>query len=187
MRQLATDIHERYFRAAQAQPRGAVAKLGEIVAQLELTVQRQRSGAPNDHEQWRPGLAAALDQLTELLAEEGLISAFELHSSGLVQALLALLSGAAAQQPGDQPVVAPAEQRLRKQRLRAFRKCFLAGPAAAVLVHKLIAVLESIERLPVYLYDCTPGVGGYGLQVSHITTYLHLVPCCFLAVVRFVF
>lgn len=33
----------------------------------------------------------------------------------------------------------------------------------AVLVQKLIAVLESIEKLPVYLYD-TPG-SGYGLQV----------------------
>lgn len=31
------------------------------------------------------------------------------------------------------------------------------------MVQKLISVLESIERLPVYLYD-TPG-SGYGLQV----------------------
>lgn len=34
------------------------------------------------------------------------------------------------------------------------------------LVRKLVAVLESIEKLPVYSYDL-PG-SGYGLQVSHI-------------------
>lgn len=35
--------------------------------------------------------------------------------------------------------------------------------SAIILVHKLVSVLESIEKLPVYLYD-TPG-SGYGLQV----------------------
>jgi E3 ubiquitin-protein ligase HECTD1 len=35
--------------------------------------------------------------------------------------------------------------------------------SAPILVHKLVSVLESIEKLPVYLYD-TPG-SGYGLQV----------------------
>lgn len=39
------------------------------------------------------------------------------------------------------------------------------GPLPAVaLVRKLIAVLESIEKLPVYSYDS--GTAGYGLQVS---------------------
>lgn len=37
------------------------------------------------------------------------------------------------------------------------------NPAVA-LVKKLVAVLESIEKLPVYSYDL-PG-SGYGLQVS---------------------
>ena len=36
--------------------------------------------------------------------------------------------------------------------------------SAAILVHKLISVLESIEKLPVYIYD--PPGSGYGLQVS---------------------
>lgn len=35
--------------------------------------------------------------------------------------------------------------------------------SAAILVHKLISVLESIEKLPVYIYD--PPGSGYGLQV----------------------
>lgn len=35
---------------------------------------------------------------------------------------------------------------------------------AAILVHKLVSVLESIEKLPVYLYE-SPG-SCFGLQVS---------------------
>lgn len=38
-------------------------------------------------------------------------------------------------------------------------------PPAAALVRKLVSVLESIEKLPVYTYD-SPGT-GYGLQVNH--------------------
>lgn len=36
-------------------------------------------------------------------------------------------------------------------------------PPAVALVRKLVAVLESIERLPVYSYDSSSA--GYGLQV----------------------
>jgi E3 ubiquitin-protein ligase HECTD1 len=37
----AQDIYDKYFRAAQAQPRGVVAKLGAIVAQIERAVEKQ--------------------------------------------------------------------------------------------------------------------------------------------------
>jgi hypothetical protein len=37
---------------------------------------------------------------------------------------------------------------------------------AAILVHKLVSVLESIEKLPVYLYE-SPG-SCFGLQVCRI-------------------
>lgn len=39
------------------------------------------------------------------------------------------------------------------------------GCPAVSLVHKLIAVFESLEKLPVYSYDLN-GSGGYGLQVG---------------------
>lgn len=56
----------------------------------------------------------------------------------------------------------------QKQRIQVFKDCFKIkssedNNSMAILVQKLIAVLESIEKLPVYLYD-TPG-SGYGLQV----------------------
>lgn len=37
----AQEIYDKYFRAAQAQPRSVVAKLGSIVAQLEGAVEKQ--------------------------------------------------------------------------------------------------------------------------------------------------
>ena len=45
-------------------------------------------------------------------------------------------------------------------------------PPSIALIRKLIAVLESIEKLPVYNYD-SPGA-GYGLQVGvfHILFFL---------------
>ncbi|XP_076239787.1 ubiquitin fusion-degradation 4-like isoform X6 [Calliopsis andreniformis] len=156
----AQDIYERYFKAAQAQPRGVVAKLGAIVNQIEKVCQKQQSG----NREWRNILQSALEELRVLLNEEGRVSAYELHSSGLVQALLALL----AAPPGPQPPTLRATK-LRMQRIAVFKSCFHSADgnkehnSAKILVHKLVSVLESIEKLPVYLYD-TPG-SGYGLQI----------------------
>ncbi|KYN06757.1 E3 ubiquitin-protein ligase HECTD1 [Cyphomyrmex costatus] len=156
----AQEIYERYFKAAQAQPRGVVAKLGAIVNQIEKASQKQQSGS----REWRNILQTALEQLKVLLNEEGRVSAYELHSSGLVQALLALLAAPLGPSP---PTLRATK--LRMQRITAFKGCFQTKDtnkepnSAKILVHKLISVLESIEKLPVYLYD-TPG-SGYGLQI----------------------
>ncbi|XP_049940581.1 E3 ubiquitin-protein ligase Ufd4 isoform X3 [Schistocerca serialis cubense] len=156
----AQEIYDKYFKAAQAQPRGVVAKLGNIVAQIELACQKQhmRGG-----DAWRDNLRSALGELTALLQEEGLVSAYELHSSGLVQALLQLL----ATSYWDQGQHSRTTARLQKQRIRVFKRCFQDKDSGvnsvSVLVHKLVAVLESIEKLPIYLYD-NPG-SGYGLQI----------------------
>ncbi|XP_046415762.1 E3 ubiquitin-protein ligase HECTD1 isoform X1 [Neodiprion fabricii] len=156
----AQEIYERYFKVAQAQPRGVVAKLGTIVSQIEKACQKQQSG----NREWRNVLQNTLEELKILLNEEGKVSAYELHSSGLVQTLLALL----AAPPGPQPPSLRATK-LRLQRIALFKNCFQANDinheqsSAKVLVHKLVSVLESIEKLPVYLYD-TPG-SGYGLQI----------------------
>lgn len=160
----AQEIYECYFKAAQAQPRGVVAKLAAIVTQIEKAChkQQQQSGS----REWRAILQSALDELKVLLNEEGKVSAYELHSSGLIQALLALLAAppnTSAQQ------FSPRMNKLRLQRIAVFKSCFQSRDTAKgdnfakILVQKLVSVLESIEKLPVYLYD-TPG-SGYGLQV----------------------
>src|SRR5580765_3957196 len=70
--------------------------------------------------------------------------------------------------PGPSPPTLRATK-LRMQRITVFNTCLQTKDtnkehnSAKILVHKLVSVLESIEKLPVYLYD-TPG-SGYGLQV----------------------
>lgn len=163
---LAHQIYEQYFRAAQAQPRGIVAKLGNIVAQIERACQKQCSYGNNreGNNSWKEILHNALDDLTQILKEDGVVSAYELHSSGLVQALLSLLSTSY----WDQGLKSSKMNKYQKQRVQVFKQCFRNrlyddNNSVSILVHKLIAVLESIEKLPVYLYD-TPG-SGYGLQI----------------------
>lgn len=89
-----------------------------------------------------------------------------MHSSGLIQALLAMLAAPTS----NAHQLSSRMNKLRLQRIGIFKSCFQTKNStkgdnfAKVLVQKLVSVLESIEKLPVYLYD-TPG-SGYGLQVS---------------------
>ncbi|XP_071454696.1 E3 ubiquitin-protein ligase HECTD1 isoform X6 [Hetaerina americana] len=197
----AQEVYEKYFKAAQAQPRGVVAKLGNIVAQIERACQKQtnnRDGSAGGGRAWRESLETALDELLALLSAEqeegGVVSAYELHSSGLVQALVTLLSPSSSSSfwCGGSNTVSDLEDnivnalhhkstsssissrrkliKLQKERISVFKSCFKKKAAEnvdfnpeKVLVHKLVAVLESIEKLPIYLYD-TPG-SGYGLQI----------------------
>lgn len=48
----AQEIYDKYFKAAQAQPRGVVAKLGNIVAQIERACQKQHTNY-RDGAAWR--------------------------------------------------------------------------------------------------------------------------------------
>lgn len=72
---------------------------------------------------WRDILQSALCELTQLLQEEGLVSAYEVHSSGLVQALLSLL----ATSPWDHGCTAFKTNKLQKQRVALFKNCFKVG------------------------------------------------------------
>lgn len=141
--------------------------------------------------QWKELLQSALTDLKQLLHEDGVVSSYEIHSSGLVQSLLAMLSTTV----WDQGINSIKRNKLQKQRIRIFRSIFKVNTktenkyfnnynisttliisvlqneiinnenvnSAAILIHKLISVLESIEKLPVYIYD--PPGSGYGLQV----------------------
>ncbi|XP_044749275.1 E3 ubiquitin-protein ligase Ufd4 isoform X2 [Coccinella septempunctata] len=163
---LAYQIYEQYFRVAQAQPRGVVAKLGNIVAQIERACQKQCSYGNNKEggNSWKEILRVALDELTHILKEDGVVSAYELQSSGLVQALLSLLSTS----HWDQGLKSSKMNKYQKQRVQLFKQSFKNKScdghcSVTILVHKLISVLESIEKLPIYLYD-SPGY-GHSLQI----------------------
>lgn len=175
VKNMARDLYNRYFKAAQAVPRGAVAKLADIVRRIEEALEEQCacrgvmvSVGPQTN--WQTKLAGALTELAQLLHEDGVVSAYEMHSSGLVQALVAVLS----KNYWETGLTRNKVNKLQKQRINIFKECIQNQSSAeasvvpgkntaAILVQKLVSVLESTEKLPVFMYDA-PG-SGYGLQI----------------------
>lgn len=175
----ARDLHNRYFKAAQAVPRGAVAKLTQIVQLIEQAMNEQCSyrGFRKQAGDWQATLRKAFNDLVELLHDkDGVVSAYEIHSSGLVQALLTVLSKNAWENEIPHNKI----NKFHKQRVAVFKQCILNNAnsdTAAMLVQKLVAVLESTEKLPVYIYDCHGS--GYGLQIltKRLRFRLERSPC----------
>lgn len=122
---------------------------------------------------WQQVLRTALDELTRLLKDDSLVSAYELHSSGLVQALIRLF---ASEHDRDYDSIyhgktsrrrhlAMLQQRIEVVKL-ALKERTVEGVkfnAGTALVRKLVSVLETIEKLPVLLYESSGA--NYGLQV----------------------
>jgi E3 ubiquitin-protein ligase HECTD1 len=117
-------------------------------------------------------LKTALDELSRLLRDESLVSAYELHSSGLVQALIRLFT---SDHERDHDAFFGKSSRRRhaamlQQRLEVLKSVlkerniddYCVNPGRA-LVKKLVSVLETIEKLPVLLYESSGA--NYGLQV----------------------
>nr|XP_033808048.1 E3 ubiquitin-protein ligase HECTD1 isoform X6 [Geotrypetes seraphini] len=162
VRTMARDLYDDHFKAVESMPRGVVVTLRNIATQLEsaweLHTNRQYIEGENT---WRDLMKTALENLIVLLKDENTISPYEMCSSGLVQALLTVLNNSA-----DLDIKQDCGQLV--ERLNVFKAAFSENeddesrPAVA-LVRKLIAVLESIERLPLHLYD-TPG-STYNLQI----------------------
>jgi E3 ubiquitin-protein ligase HECTD1 len=170
VKNLARDLYNRYFKAAQAIPRGAVAKLSNIVRKIEMALEEQC--VPLHMQQiegqkqgtWQEKLRSALSDLAQLLHSDSVISAYEMYSSGLVQALVAVLSKSCWELGMNRNKAS----KYQKQRIAIFKECIFRNKAldkntATILVQKLVAVLESIEKLPVHLYDSP--IGGYGIQI----------------------
>ncbi|XP_036893435.1 E3 ubiquitin-protein ligase HECTD1 isoform X5 [Sturnira hondurensis] len=162
VRTMARDLYDDHFKAVESMPRGVVVTLRNIATQLEssweLHTNRQCIESENT---WRDLMKTALENLIVLLKDENTISPYEMCSSGLVQALLTVLNNSM-----DLDVKQDCSQLV--ERINVFKTAFSENeddesrPAVA-LIRKLIAVLESIERLPLHLYD-TPG-STYNLQI----------------------
>jgi E3 ubiquitin-protein ligase HECTD1 len=165
VKNLARDLYNRYFKVAQAVPRGAVAKLSSIVRKIEEALEEQclphHDATAITKSSWQDKLRSALHELTQLLSSDGVISAYEMYSSGLVQALVAVLSKSC----WEVTINRNKASKYQKQRIAIFKECVFTADksTASVLVQKLVAVLESIEKLPVHLYDSP--IGGYGIQI----------------------
>ncbi|NP_001392116.1 E3 ubiquitin-protein ligase HECTD1 isoform 8 [Mus musculus] len=162
VRTMARDLYDDHFKAVESMPRGVVVTLRNIATQLEssweLHTNRQCIEGENT---WRDLMKTALENLIVLLKDENTISPYEMCSSGLVQALLTVLNNSI-----DLDMKQDCSQLV--ERINVFKTAFSESeddesrPAVA-LIRKLIAVLESIERLPLHLYD-TPG-STYNLQI----------------------
>ncbi|XP_040558093.1 E3 ubiquitin-protein ligase HECTD1 isoform X3 [Gallus gallus] len=162
VRTMARDLYDDHFKAVESMPRGVVVTLRNIATQLEsaweLHTNRQCIEGENT---WRDLMKTALENLIVLLKDENTISPYEMCSSGLVQSLLTVLNNNV-----DLDMKQDCSQLV--ERINVFKTAFSENeddesrPAVA-LIRKLIAVLESIERLPLHLYD-TPG-STYNLQI----------------------
>uniref|UniRef100_A0A0K2TN15 E3 ubiquitin-protein ligase n=1 Tax=Lepeophtheirus salmonis TaxID=72036 RepID=A0A0K2TN15_LEPSM len=157
VRNLALDIYEEYFKVAQSKPRGIVIRLSNLVTHID----NARLGQMRHSKGWKEVLKTALLELADVLKDETKVSAFELHSSGLIQSLLKLFA-TSMNDPTKKST------KLQRQRVEVFKDCFQKldneeANSFRALVKKLISVLESIEKLQVYLYDNT--TSGYGLQI----------------------
>lgn len=109
-------------------------------------------------------IGESLKELRQLLSDDEQVSPFELQCSGLVDALLSFLS------PPSAPTVNEKADLAMKQRL--FQEAFRVDLAmvegsekplnpAVILVRKLVAVLERVERLPnVPVQQSGPGLQG---------------------------
>jgi E3 ubiquitin-protein ligase HECTD1 len=167
VKNLARDLYNRFFKAAQSVPRGAVAELSGIVRKIEEALEEQCLKVEgNSKSTWQDKLRSALKELTTLLNGDSVISAYEMYSSGLVQALVAVLSKSYL----EWGMVRNKASKYQRQRTNIFKECIFMPheegkekSTASLLIQKLVAVLESIEKLPVYLYDSP--VGGYGIQI----------------------
>ncbi|XP_075974735.1 ubiquitin fusion-degradation 4-like isoform X4 [Anticarsia gemmatalis] len=140
--------------AATRQPRPPVARLRALLARMQRL-------ATQSTEDWQRELTESLDQLSELLCGEELLSAYELQSSGLAPSLLQVLSPQANDARG--------QGAARERLVRAW----LARGAGGVLAARLVAVLESVERLPVHAPsgDAPPPAAG---TLHHLTKRIRL-------------
>ena len=99
----------------------------------------------------------SFQKFKDFLLEKTSLSLYELSSSGLVTSLLKIFHGLLHQ---------PSNEMLQSNdAAKLFSSVFLSDEqpqAFHILIRKLISILESIEKLPLYLYD-TPS--NYGLQI----------------------
>ncbi|XP_078134070.1 E3 ubiquitin-protein ligase HECTD1 isoform X1 [Sander vitreus] len=162
VKSMARELYDDHFKAVESMPRGVVVTLRNISTQLEsaweLHTNRQCIEGENT---WRDLMKTALENLIVVLKDENTISPYEMCSSGLVQALFTVLNNSVE-------LDLKHDCKPLMERINVFKAAFSENeddesrPAVA-LIRKLIAVLESIERLPLHLYD-TPG-STYNLQI----------------------
>lgn len=150
-------LYSRHLASAVTrQPRPPVARLRALLARMQRI-------ATQPSKDWQRELNESLDQLTELLCGDEHLSAYELQSSGLAPALLQVLSPQVNDGPGHLS---------ERSRVVSAWMCRASGAAGAALAERLVAVLESVERLPVLApHDAPPAPAS---ALHHLTKRIRL-------------
>ncbi|KAK4336816.1 hypothetical protein RND71_043695 [Anisodus tanguticus] len=154
LKELAKDIHDSYFRFAQQQPRSVVSELNSLIESLNQFSDLHSINENN----WKEDLHSILSKIFDFLNEEHSISTYELYNSGLIQAFIKLLN------PSVRSLNLSNIDSLNNQKIEVFKESLVKKKAFKNLVKKLVLVLESIEKLPIFFYD-SPGSSSYSLQI----------------------
>ena len=150
---LAHRLNERYFRQVHEQPRALLTRLAALVDSMRAAISVDNASLEL--------YESALVELRLVLAERHrAISCYELARSGLVPALLASLVHSPQRRAIFARVFQHHQQQQQQQQHDGDDNETSSSPVGP-LVRKLVALCESHERLPVYMYD-PPGT--YNLQ-----------------------
>ncbi|CAF1203869.1 unnamed protein product, partial [Didymodactylos carnosus] len=161
--ELALQIYTDYFKtlSSTSYMRSSLNELKQIVNDIHTTCAEEQS----NHEK----LTISFEKLKDLLLNKTTLSLYELSSSGLVSALLKIFHGLMIKTDIDlqfKPTMTYSPDMIMAyDRAKLFCQIFLKDqPSQAfhILIRKLISILDSVEKLPLYLYD-TPS--NYGLQI----------------------
>ncbi|CAD5227639.1 unnamed protein product [Bursaphelenchus xylophilus] len=146
--ELAKELWNKHLKEARNKPREVFVQLRKAAEELsEIT----EICAQNQADQSRAGeLAEKLSAVRDLMVNERLLSTFELATSGVIQAILGFVSAALEVRRGVVEEV--------------FKKVFENEVLLSSMVHRIVDVLESVEKFTQHLYD-TPGGSANGLQL----------------------
>jgi len=155
---IAEKIFKEYVLEAQFKPRDLALKLSNLVKKLNKAVSYQQDEV-ND---WKSLYVGALDDLKDVLMEDNRgISSYELSISGLVQALLNVFGYNNESTDNSKKVIERRNIFAKLFDIENMSSLFESSPILKYLVKKLISLLETIDKLPLYLYDAP---GSYNLQ-----------------------
>uniref|UniRef100_A0A8R1HR92 E3 ubiquitin-protein ligase n=1 Tax=Caenorhabditis japonica TaxID=281687 RepID=A0A8R1HR92_CAEJA len=169
VQELAWKLWNDHLKEAHAKPREALVRLEKAAVTIETTIRHVKAQNNFKHRNVKQAriervqdYLAAMKLVRESVVDDRRLSTFEFSVSGIVPALFHLLS-IMDQYPGTFIV-------------SIFHEVFGQGDALSHLAHKMVAVLESSEKFPQYLYD-TPGGSSFGLQLlsRRVRTKLEMI------------
>lgn len=162
-RTFAKELYEKYFQEAKEKTSSSLVQLKAVADALRNVSETVKKGGDP-----KAQLQHALNVLRCLISDDQAISNYEFYSSGLASALLSVLpeveDNMNLKNAFYRVLGAPVPAKGGKAGRRSVDdEESQQSSAVALLIQKIISVLESVEKLPQYFYD-TPG-SSFGFQL----------------------